>query len=489
MNEQRILKNFIYKSLVDLLKIIIPIITIPYVYRIFSPEIMGKIEFSLSITSYFFIFVGFGVGKYGLREISKVRDNYDEKNQIFSELFIVVFFSVFFSFLFYYIYICIYFNNDILMKKMLLICSLQILSYFSFVEWVNEALENYRFISLKGVFIKVLNLVAILIFIKKSGDYNNYLFIIGFFIFLNNIISYIYIIYIKKYVKITFKNLKIKRHLFSLFTMVCISNASIFYNQLDKIMLGFYSEDIKQVAYYGMSQRVMSILIVVVTSLVSVSMPRLSYYLGNNFKEDYKKLLESLFPYIYMLIFPIIIGIITMSDEITFILAGKGYAAAKITLIIFSIRLLVITTENIISNQILFLHRKEKIIVSLLLIFGMINFIFKIMLIYFKIYTSETAIISTLAIEILLVIVEYYYIRKYLRITFKIFNKNYLLYLLSSLSFLGIKFLLPKGNLSIYFYFIIIMMISIFTYLISLVILKDKYILKVLFKLKEKFLK
>ena len=112
MNGQKILKNFIYKSLIDILKIIIPIITIPYVYRIFSPEIMGKIEFSLSITSYFFIFVGFGVGKYGLREISKVRDNLDERNKIFSELFIIVFFSVFFSFLFYMIYIYIYFNEE-----------------------------------------------------------------------------------------------------------------------------------------------------------------------------------------------------------------------------------------------------------------------------------------------------------------------------------------------------------------------------------------
>lgn len=489
MNGQRILKNFIYKSLIDILKIIIPIITIPYVYRIFSPEIMGKIEFSLSITSYFFIFVGFGVGKYGLREISKARDNLDERNKIFSELFIIVFFSVFFSFLFYIIYIYIFFNDDILMKKMLLICSLQILSYFSFVEWVNEALENYRFISLKGIFVKIFNLIAILVFIKKAEDYNNYLFIIGFFIFLNNIMSYVYIIHIYKYAKITFKNLKIKRHLFSLFTIVCISNASIFYTQLDKIMLGFYSKDIKEVAYYGMSQRIMSILIVIVTSLISVSMPRLSYYLGNNSKENYKSLLESLFPYIYMLLFPIVIGIIATSDEITFILAGKGYAEAKITLIIFSIRLLVITTENIISNQILFLHRKEKVIVSLLLVFGVFNFILKVILIHSKLYTSETAIISTLIVEIFLVIVEYYYIKNYLKINFKIFNINYLVYLLSSLSFFAIKVLLPKGSFNIYFYYLIIMVSSIFIYLISLIILKDKYILKILLKLKEKFLK
>ena len=361
-------------------------------------------------------------------------------------------------------------------------------NFILFVEWVNEALENYRFISLKGIFVKIFNLIAILVFIKKAEDYNNYLFIIGFFIFLNNIISYIYIIHIRKYAKITFKKLEIKRHLFSLFTIVCISNASIFYTQLDKIMLGFYSHDIKEVAYYGMSQRIMSILIVVVTSLVSVSMPRLSYYLGNNSKENYKSLLESLFPYIYILLFPIIIGIITMSDEITFILAGKGYAEAKITLIIFSIRLLVITTENIISNQILFLHRKEKVIVSLLLAFGIFNFILKVILIYLGQYTSETAIISTLIVEIFLVIVEYYYIKKYLKINFKIFNINYLVYLLSSLSFLVIKALLPKGSFNIYIYSFIIMISSIFIYLILLIVLKDKYILKVLFKLKEKFL-
>ena len=479
MSEQKILKNFLYKSVVDLLKIIIPIITIPYIYRIFSPEIMGKIEFSLSITSYFFIFVGFGVEKYGLREISKVRDNLEERNRIFSELFILVFMSVLLVFLSYLIYIYIIFNNNVLMKKMLLICSLQVLSYFCFVEWVNEALENYQFISLKSILVKVLNLIAIIVVIKKPTDYNKYLFNIGFFIFLNNIISYIYIIYIRKYVKITFKNLKIRQHLFSLLTMVCISNASILYTQLDKVMLGFYSKDIKEVAYYGISQRIMSILVVVVTSLISVSMPKLSYYLGNNSKENYKKLLEGLFPYIYMIIFPVVIGIIIMSDGITFILAGKEYIGAKFTLIIFSIRLLIITTESIISNQILFLHRKEKIIVSFFLLFGIFNCILKIILIHFKLFTSETAILTTSLVEMFLLFTEYYYVKNYLKVNFKIFNKSYLRYLLCSLPFFAIKYIFPKENFNIYIYFIINIITFAFFYLTSLIILKDENILKI----------
>ena len=261
--------------------------------------------------------------------------------------------------------------------------------------------------------------------------------------------------------------------------MVCISNASILYTQLDKVMLGFYSTDIKEVAYYGISQRIMSILVVVVTSLISVSMPRLSYYLGNNSIENYKKLLERLFPYIYIIIFPVVIGIIVMSDGITFILAGKEYIGAKFTLIIFSIRLFIITIESIISNQILFLHRKEKIIVSLFLLFGVFNFILKIILIHFKIFTSETAILTTLLVEIFLLFTEYYYVKNYLKINFKIFNKSYLRYLLCSLPFFAIRYIFPKENFNIYIYFIISTIAFAFFYLTSLIILKDENILKI----------
>ena len=84
-----ILKNTIYKILLEILKIIIPIITVSYVYRIFKPEIMGNIEFSQSIANYFAIFAGFGVYTYGLREISYIKNNQKERDKIFSELFFI----------------------------------------------------------------------------------------------------------------------------------------------------------------------------------------------------------------------------------------------------------------------------------------------------------------------------------------------------------------------------------------------------------------
>ena len=84
-----IFKNIIYKFSLEILRIFIPIISVPYIYRIFKPEIMGQIEFSQSIVGYFFIFAGFGVYTYGLREISRVRNDEKKRNRLFTELFLI----------------------------------------------------------------------------------------------------------------------------------------------------------------------------------------------------------------------------------------------------------------------------------------------------------------------------------------------------------------------------------------------------------------
>lgn len=487
MSDKIVVKNFLYKVLVDILKIIIPIITIPYIYRIFSPELMGKVEFSLSIINYFFVFVGFGVYRYGLREISKVRENDLEKNIVFSELFFISLFSIIGVFFIYILYINIVFQDNFILKKMLYLGSLQILSYFCFIEWVNEAFENYKFISLKSILVKLINLFSIFIFIKKPEDYNKYLLIIGIFILINNATSFVYIVFIKKYIKFIFRNLNLKKHLFSLTTLICISNLSILYTQLDKIMLGFYGKNIEQVAYYGISQRIMSIIITVIGALMAVSMPRLSYYLGNDKKEKYEELLNNLFPYVFIILFPVVIGIISISDEIVLILGGKSYIPAKLTLIFFSFRLIVITIENIISNQIIFLHKKEKIIIVFFLIFGIINYFIKLLLIKLNIYNSETAIFTTMTVEIFLMITEYYYVKKNLEINIKVFDLSYLKYFICSLFFFCIKIIFKKNDTNTLIYVGSIIMSCIIFYFSILLILKDEQILKVSKELKKLF--
>ena len=178
---KKLIQNFIFKLSLEVLRIIIPIISIPYVYRLFKPEIMGNIEFSQSISGYFFIFAGFGVYTYGLREISRIRDNKDKRNKIFSELFIISTLSSFIVFIVYIGYIYFKFNSDILLRNMLLLNSIQILAYIFYIEWINEVFENYKFIAQKTIVVKIINVICIFIFIKISDDFYKYLLLINIF--------------------------------------------------------------------------------------------------------------------------------------------------------------------------------------------------------------------------------------------------------------------------------------------------------------------
>ena len=483
IDNKLLLKNFLYKIVLEILKIFIPIISVPYIYRIFKPEIMGQIEFSQSIVGYFFIFAGFGVYTYGLREISRVRDNKEQRDKLFTELFIISTISSLLVTVIYLIYIYFKFNYDNLLKNMLLINSINLISYVFYIEWINEAFENYKFISKKSMIIKLLNLICIFIFIKVSDDYFKYLFLINIFIFINNLVSFIYI---RKYIKFSFNNLEIKKYIFPLFLMILISNLNILYTQLDKITLGFYGQNMKEVAYYGVAQKFMSLVMVIIMSIIGVMMPRLSYYLGENKEEEYKYLLNRVFPYIYLLLFPIFIGMIILSKEIVFFFGGKEYLPAKEVVIIFSLRLLVVTVESLLANQVIFLNKKERVIIILYGICGIINLILKLILIKANLLLSTTTILTTMISEIILVVLETYYIKKYLKIKLEIFSLKNLKYLIFSIPFFIIKYLLkdlPYSNLLNMF---IIFLLCSSVYFILLFISKDKCLKDILEKINLK---
>lgn len=77
-------RNIIFKFLLNTFNVVIPIIIGPYTLRIFGPDLIGVINYSQTIYGYFFIFAGFGAYQYGLREISRVRD---DKKKVITNLY------------------------------------------------------------------------------------------------------------------------------------------------------------------------------------------------------------------------------------------------------------------------------------------------------------------------------------------------------------------------------------------------------------------
>lgn len=219
-------------------------------------------------------------------------------------------------------------------------------------------------------------------------------------------------------------------------------------------------------------------------------MPRLSFYLGEGNKLEYENLLNKTFPYIYLLVFPISIGTVILSNEIALFFGGIEYLVAKFAIIVFGIRLIIVTIESILANQVIFLNQKEKVILYLYGLGGIINFLLKLYLIKYNILTSGTAILTTMISEIVLIILEYKYIKKYLNYDLKVFKLGNLKYLIISLLFFIIKYLLRDLNYNNLINSLIVFICCSSVYFIILFITKDKCLNEILEKLNIKqFLK
>ena len=80
-------KNFIYNSLYQILILITPLITVPYVSRILKVEGVGIYSYTYSIVNYFMIITLLGINNYGNRTIAQTRDNKKEMSKKFFEIY------------------------------------------------------------------------------------------------------------------------------------------------------------------------------------------------------------------------------------------------------------------------------------------------------------------------------------------------------------------------------------------------------------------
>ena len=436
-------KNAVFKAALNMFNIILPILVMPLLTRSLGKDLYGYYGYGDSLTAYFLIFAGFGISQYGLREISKVRDNKEKLESTFTSLFLITTFTNILSSTAYMLYVWIYYKDQPFYYTCLIL-GFNIVFNTVYVEWVNEALENYNFIAIKTMIVRIVYSALILIFVRSQESYMFYLLLVVGFNFLNNIISFIYI---KRRIKFNFSNLHFLRHIKPMIYVVILSNTGILYTQLDKIMLKDTPGGTVSVGYYYAAQRIMTIIYTFLMTIIQVTMPRLSNYLGNDSKEKYISLLTKVIRIYFMLLFPAAIGLLCLSREVISVF-GSEFMPAVPVLIVFSIYMISLGIEGIIANQIIYLHGMEKYDAVLVLIGGCINLVLNIVLSKLNMLDMVTAIATTLIANLIIIVLEYIMVKKKIKLDIHIFAYNNMKYLYYSLIFIPITFIVKFFNLN-----------------------------------------
>lgn len=474
-------KNAVAKLALNILNVVIPLITGPYLARTLDKYLYGEFNIAFSIVTWFSSFAAFGIYNYGIRIISQIKHDKKKTEVMFTSLFVMGMISTVTVSIIYFIYI--FLLPEKTNSWLYIVLSVQIIANIFMVEWMNEAFESYGFIFFKTMIVRLINVASILIFIKRPEDTLKYAMISSCVLLLNNLISYIYIKKKINFCKVTKKQLKslVK----PLFVMLLVANASMFYTYLDKLFLSIFSDGV-YVTYYTFSQAITSLIGGVINAVIIVTIPRLSLYISEKRQDEYKNLLYSSSRIFFMVGIPMCIGLSVLGTPIMLIYGGSDYIGAGTTMTLFAFRYILSLCDLSLANQVIFIYGKENLLTKMYLTGGAINLILNSLLVISGILRPEIFVITTFISEIILISMMISCIKK-IDPEIKVLNKYVLRYFVISSMFYPIGFLMKKVMniqyiLNLKFLVdvgLIIIVCSIF-YFIALLIFKDKALLQLL---------
>lgn len=402
----------------------------------------------------------FGLYQYGIRELSKCRNDKVKLRQLFSSLVVISVIASAITLVFYFIFINYRYSwsNE---YKVLMLYAFNIISNSIYAEYVVEVLEEYKFITVKTIIVKLVYLVLLLLIVKSEGDTNKYVLLLLLSTLLNNLFSFVYISIKIGY---DFSNITIRKHIKYLIIVVIMSNVNTLFTQLDRLMIGEFV-DKASVTYYSTSQSISGTMNALMLSFTAVVLPRLSNILETKGKVEYERLLKNVSKEFYYFLFPVAFGMFVLSKEIVLIYGGSELVPAINTMRVFSIYFITLGIEYILTNHILYLNKKEDKLIWLILASGLLNLILNILLVKFNILSATTAIITTLIANGSLVILEYFYVKRSLEIDYKIFTKETIKTIVVCFSFFLVKFAVTRftDNIILVSLFTIIISVSIYS--------------------------
>lgn len=477
--QKSLFKNTIYKSILSFVNIVIPLLIGPYVVKLLDVELYGIYNAVYSEFQVFLTVASFGLYTYGVREISKIRLNKEKVSTLFTNLFVIGLLSNLVIMAIYLLYAFISSKGIALLLYCLL--SIQFIGNAFYIEFLNEALENYKFITIKTTIIKILYLISIFLFLKKPNDISIYAVIVSLVVFANNIVSFIYA---KKHIRFDLKNIKIKKYLPSLVTILIITNIDLLYSQLDRIVLGKFANGVAVTIYY-IPYFIMGTLAAIPYSIINVSIPRLSYIVANEPKDNYIKTLNKVISSLLFIIVPMCFGVFVLAHEVIFIYAGEKYLACVPVLMLACFVRILFSIESCLTNLVMYPNNQEKKLMFMTLAGGILNLILNLLLVVFKILSPLASMVTTIIVEVFVILVEYLYVSRKLNIHPSFISKKSISYFGLSVLFIPVAFIIKKINFGFYINILAIIVLCIGLYIIGLKMLKDENLELILEKVKN----
>jgi O-antigen/teichoic acid export membrane protein len=478
--------NFIYNFISQLLTLLVPLATTPYLSRVLHEEGNGQYSYSLSIITIFLLFANLGFTTYGQREIARCQDDKEAKSECFWEIVILrtistlVVTAVFFSVLY-----TVGFKKC---NNLILIFGIELVGTIFDIQFLYFGEEDFKSIAIRTIVLKICGMIGIFCFVKTENDTWIYTLCIS----VSTVFSYL-ILWPQAFKRVSFvkaKSLNLKKHLVPVLAIFVPTVAITVYATLDKTMIGLLipaGQSDYENGCYEQAYKINSIALLLVTVISPVMTSRNASDYKKGDYEAIKRHIDYAESYVWMIGAPLIGGFAALSYNVCAWFLGSGYAEVPLLLQIMSVRFILSGFSEIFGSQLFLATRQEKYFSIATITTALVDFGTNFWLI--PILGATGAAITTAASEFICCSILLFFACKHKYVSIKALLIKSWKYLLSAgVMFVALYFtvnLLPYKIWS----FLVFLIGGSLIYGLMLFALRDRFFLNICDKIKAGFLK
>lgn len=348
-------KNFFWNVLLNISGYLCSVLTFPYITRVLGAESLGIANFAMSVVDYAILFSSLGITAIGVRYIAQNGDEEKKRNDVFNGLVTA---HLLMSLVILTIYIlCVCFLPQLEEYKALYwVGALKILLNVFLVEWLFQGMQDFRYVTLRTLFIRILYIVGIFVFVRDSNDYDCYFYVTISQITINAIINWKYS---KRYVHFQFGIRKCRKYLFPIFSMGIDKILLSFYATFNVLFLGVCCGN-ASVGYYTTAIKLYTLMLSVIVAFNGVFVPYLNSLYSKGDLSYFRNVVVKSMELISMVAIPMIVAGMILAPQIILLMAGPGYERSIFPFRVVLIQVLLVGLAQILKDQILLIFKKYK---------------------------------------------------------------------------------------------------------------------------------
>ncbi len=400
-------KNYLYNAVSQIVNLITPLITTPYVSKVLGAENIGAISYTQSIINYLTIFSLLGTAMFAVRQIAYYRGA-KEKQEAFISNILCLKAIIMIPALFAYVGFVLFYTQY---SKLFLAEGAYLIAEIINIDWIYSGNENFRLTVAKNIFIKTAGIVLIFLFVKGPSDVYLYAFILGASMLVGNLSLWRRVVTEFRFVKPSLSQMK--TYFIGGLVLLVPQIAGTLYVYFDKIMIGLLTQGDLENGYYEQSQKVIRLSITVITALPTVMLPRISAAFSQKQNGLITQYMEKSMKLVFFISIPMVFGLIGISGHLVPWFFGDEYGKVAVLLKIVSPIILFNAIYSVISYQYLLAVKKEKVFTYTILLGAATNVFLNYLLIPKT--GSIGASVSSLMAESIVSIVQLILFRKIVR--------------------------------------------------------------------------